>query len=392
MKYDCIVVVNTVEAFSDIILNVSSLLERKQRLNNETRLDARALYWENGNILLITSEPVNPLIIQQSRLVFDGNINNVSPSFKSMSLSRDILSDHELLEHIIKIVKENPHIKIESYAFTKDFKNLLEVLNKKTFFVERDDNLFITQYLDSKIGSRLALLQVAEIKNFLPNSIIVNDHKELKKVCEYWKKTHGTLPVIKANKGESGWGTLILDDLDELKEVENTDFEDGVWKNELLLVEEKIKTKISPSIEYFLYPDKSEYLYTCSQRLVNGTEFEGVILGSGYLSESVEEELKRIGFLIAENFRKIGYRGFFDIDFVLDAYEKPFIIETNMRRTGGTHIYKTLQKIFGSHWEEEGVALSNDNIKITKEIDEIIKSSNNLFNKKQKKRRVSDVL
>ena len=73
--------------------------------------------------------------------------------------------------------------------------------------------------------------------------------------------------------------------------------------------------------------------------------------------------------LVGEKFWKMGYRGFFDIDFVLSGKNQtPYIIETNMRRTGGTHIFDTAKSIFGKNWDKKIFIISQDSFYYGKKI------------------------
>jgi len=64
---------------------------------------------------------------------------------------------------------------------------------------------------------------------------------------------------------------------------------------------------------------------------------------------------------VGKRFWELGYRGFFDIDFVLSKENgTPYIIETNMRRTGGTHVFDVARLIFGQKWKRKAFFLSHD--------------------------------
>ena len=57
----------------------------------------------------------------------------------------------------------------------------------------------------------------------------------------------------------------------------------------------------------------------------------------------------------------MGYRGYFDIDVVVAKNSKEiYLIETNTRRTGGTHVYDIAKKLFGTKWEKKNFLISND--------------------------------
>jgi len=59
----------------------------------------------------------------------------------------------------------------------------------------------------------------------------------------------------------------------------------------------------------------------------------------------------------------------YDIDFVLSGKNQtPYIIETNMRRTGGTHIFDTAKSIFGEDWDKKTFIISQDSFYYGKKI------------------------
>jgi hypothetical protein len=152
--------------------------------------------------------------------------------------------------------------------------------------------------------------------------------------------------VVKSDRGESGWGTLIFDQHDSIssaiskfrqqKEV------DAIWSYTPIIVEERIHTSedalISPSVELFVSDDEVRISYSCAQ-VIKKSEFRGVFLGPSSMLASVRQEVEAVGKIFGERYRELGYRGYFDVDFVVRSDGKSFVLETNMRRTGGTHVF-----------------------------------------------------
>jgi hypothetical protein len=91
------------------------------------------------------------------------------------------------------------------------------------------------------------------------------------------------------------------------------------------------------------------------------TGYDNLLIISSVLDNQTRSELRRISLEIGKRFWKLGYRGFFDIDFVLSNNNIPYIIETNMRRTGGTHVYDVAKTLFGDNWEKNCFIVSQDN-------------------------------
>jgi len=177
--------------------------------------------------------------------------------------------------------------------------------------------------------------------------------------------------ALKSNFGESGWGTLFIKYNDFKNEEEIIDhikkeFEnDSIWANNLILVEEYIKPNQnnlsgSPSSELFLSSKGVQITYLCDQVLGETGDFLGVAIGKGVLDRKIISEIEIISLAIGKRFWNLGYRGFFDIDFILSDENILYIIETNMRRTGGTHVYDVANSICGKNWKENYFIISQD--------------------------------
>ncbi|MFH1392530.1 MAG: hypothetical protein ABIG90_02520 [bacterium] len=128
---------------------------------------------------------------------------------------------------------------------------------------------------------------------------------------------------------------------------------DSIWDDGLIIVEEYIIAEkgISsgcPSLELFLSEKGPKITYLCDQVVTEEGNFLGVAMGKDALGKKVKNKINRASMLIGKRFWELGYRGFFDIDFVLSKENgTPYIIETNMRRTGGTHmIFSATGKVY----------------------------------------------
>lgn len=175
--------------------------------------------------------------------------------------------------------------------------------------------------------------------------------------------------ALKSNFGESGWRTLFIkyDDFENEKEaidyIKKEFKRDSIWDSNLILVEEYIKpnhnnSSGSPSSELFLSSKGVEITYVCDQILGADGDFLGVAIGKSVLNEEIIKEIKTISITIGKRFWNLGYRGFFDIDFILSDNNTLYIIETNMRRTGGTHVYDVANSIYGKNWEKNCFIIS----------------------------------
>jgi len=75
--------------------------------------------------------------------------------------------------------------------------------------------------------------------------------------------------------------------------------------------------------------------------------FKGVEIHNEVVSDAVAARMVDTGFFIGEQYRAAGYRGYFDVDFVAAKNGQLYVTESNVRRTGGTHVWVTAERLFG---------------------------------------------
>ena len=406
--YKTIIIANGAEAFENVLSKIDNEKEKKRRIFLEHNLSGRALFWESDNKVIITPYPVQNSLINKSTEFGFSNIKNLAPSKIDISLSRAIMANSNLWNSIIKIIKNNPGIKISPYSVTEEFLILVENLKKKNldFSVNEKPELiseWTISYLDSKVGFRTEMLKVQSFlrEEIIPEGFICKDKKEAASIAKWFYKNKRPC-VIKVNYGESGWGLIIAErknfssSLDLEKKLKKRLNSDLIWNDTLIIVEEFIKPNIktgrgSPSIEIFVDDSGFKITYGCGQLLVNQREFIGVIMGKGFLDTDKNSKLHKISSAIGKRYWELGYRGFFDIDFVVSSQGKPYTIETNMRRTGGTHVFDIAKTIFGQKWKE-AYFISQDSFKYGNKIlpDDVLldKMSRILYPIKNEKRGV----
>lgn len=91
-------------------------------------------------------------------------------------------------------------------------------------------------------------------------------------------------------------------------------------------------------------------------------------MGKDCIDNKIKKSMYNIGKIISNRYWSLGYRGFFDIDFIVSKNKTLFPIETNTRRTGGTHVFDLTKKIFGKYWDKKIVVLSFDSFNYGKTI------------------------
>lgn len=377
MSVKTLIIANIAEAFEDTIDKISNSKKKKDRISIEHNLCDRTLLWEGDNKIIITPYQISKTIfsINNSILGFK-NVQNLYPAKVNVSLSEAIMNDSELLNKICCIIRDNPGIKISPYCVTEKFVLLVEHFKKRKLkftMTEMPDekSRWLVSYLDSKIGSRTEISKIKSIYKNVPESVVCRNQKEAVDVVLWFYENNNSC-VLKANLGESGWGAVFIkkeyfkNSVEVKKYIKNEFQLDSIWDNELILVEKyKVPGKKisggSPSSELFLSEKGAKITYLCDQIIGSKGDFFGVALGNDLMNSGAISLIRKISLKIGRRFWRLGYRGFFDIDFVLSDNNIPYIIETNMRRTGGTHVYDVAKRIFGNKWENDCFVISQDN-------------------------------
>jgi len=177
--------------------------------------------------------------------------------------------------------------------------------------------------------------------------------------------------VIKTNKGHAGAGVLIFrkgDLPNNYEECENKIYEilkkDEYWLRFPIVVESYIDVGSSvgggfPNIEMKISGKggKVDMLYFGGMRVSRQGVFGGMEIGNKVMEEKFLAKIMGAGFDIGERYAKFGYRGYFDVDFIAGKNGQLYITESNLRRTGGTHVYKAALRLLGNDFMDDYVIL-----------------------------------
>jgi hypothetical protein len=91
---------------------------------------------------------------------------------------------------------------------------------------------------------------------------------------------------------------------------------------------------------------------TMSVMTIDSHRFVCVDIGTGLMPGGLEDEIRALSSRIARAVRRLGFRGWFGVDFLVDAHETLYVTEFNARRTGGTQWIPLLDR-----WAERGVSV-----------------------------------
>ncbi len=340
----------------------------------------RILLYGGDNKMLVTPVAINNDFIKQTcELAGWKNVMNVFPESASQSICEDIVNDKVLSKKIISAIKENPKTEIIPYLNSPQFYKLITCLKEKKLKFSTPEttdpkNKFIEEYYHSKRGFRHLWEQAVDKK--LPIKItpgFICENKEEAAMAAHWFRNRKIDFVIKCNRGVQGIGVHMIDyknsnySDDDFEHDINKIFKNDYWDDSSIIVEEKIevdKNKFggSPSVEIRITKDgKVKEEYPCEQILAeDGKTFLGVGINPAlHNSKHIRvafKALKQIGKYLA----KFGYRGYMDMDLVISKDDKVYAVESNLRRTGGTHINEIAKTILGPRYSRRYHLLATD--------------------------------
>lgn len=376
-------VFNMSEDVWPFIQTMSDIKSRDLELAWNARLSEREIF-----TLVDVTEPivfVSPTVVRDEFLNYfkslfgNKDIRVLVPIEKTGETSLDCIADEKVMSTIVASVNGAKRLIVVGYATSPQFLKLVRTLrglgvNVFTPEAPEEEDAWTINFFGTKSGIRqLAQKSVAQEPDFMmaDGLICVGVEDAAKIAARKYVEEHGV--VIKTNKGHSGMGVLLFregelpNDYHECKaEIDKILMKDGYWEKFPIIVESYIPINQNigggcPNVEYRIHKSgRIEFLYYCGMRVTKSGEFQGVEINQDVISDQVGAQMVDTGFFVAEQYAKVGYRGYFDVDFVAGRNGKLSVTESNVRRTGGTFVYHVAEKLFGKDFLIATYILSNN--------------------------------
>ncbi len=384
---------------------------RALEIDENANLSDRDLFTnsEESDLVFISPKPINEAFVQYYKNLFGiRKLEMLSPRIHSGETCRDVYEDKELFEKLIEFANHVKKLTLLSYATSEQFLTLVKKLRDRGITVytpesPEEEDAWTVNFFGSKSGIRqLAQQSVAEEPDFLMGDglICVNIIDAAKIAAKKYIKEEGV--VIKTNKGHSGAGVLILrpgELPDDYKECERAIYDilkkDAYWDKFPIVIESLINVNYAvgggfPNVEFKISKSgRIDYLYYCGLRVSKNGVFQGVEMNEDVMNDRLMTRIIDMGFFIGEQYASNGYRGYYDVDLVAAKNGDLYVSESNTRRTGGSHVYKTALKLIGKEFLIESYVLSDNSWKfpkgVTPNFEELLEKLDPvLFDKKTK--------
>jgi hypothetical protein len=342
----------------------------------------RALFYNGDNKIVITSYPVVPQHVESISDLMDwDDVFNISPRFPTQSLCEDIMRPSKFRELVEDIIVHNPGIAIIPYRGTSQFYQLVNAFKRKKLNFTTPETIppeqeFVTTYSHCKRGFRhlwsKAFPSKSKLAISLPEGFITGNRDEAIE-ASWWFQQQKRSFVIKYNRGVQGIG-IIMNYHSKLPDTKNAFFEklksmltDKIWDEPSIVVEElmeadKDRLGGSPNVEFMIDEDgEINRSYACEQVLADDHKtFRGAYIHPELLGNRHIQTAFKAGAYFGRELARLGYRGCFDIDLVISHDDKLYAVESNLRRTGGTHIHEAAESLLGREYMKKYHVIGED--------------------------------
>lgn len=390
---------------------ISDKRKRLAEIEENANLADRDLFTtsEESDLVFISPKPIDANFLEYYKDLFGiRKLEILTPQISSGETCKDVYEDKVLFERLIDFANHAKKLTLISYATSDQFLDLVGQLRDRGITVytpetPEEEDAWTVNFYGSKSGIRqLAQQSVAEEPDFLISDglICVGIADAAKIAAKKYIKEGGV--VIKTNKGHSGAGVLILRAGElpiEYKACEKSIYSilqsDAYWEKFPIVVESLINVNYAvgggfPNVEFKISKSgRIDYLYYCGLRVTKDGVFQGVEMNEDVMNDRLMTRIIDMGFFIGEKYAASGYRGYYDVDLVAAKNNNIYVSESNVRRTGGSHVYKTALKLIGKDFLNDSYVLSNNSYPLPNDlnlnfVDLLTELKPVLFNKKTK--------
>ncbi len=365
---------------------ISDQAERTHEIEENANLADRELFSvsDESDVLFITPKRIEEdFITYYKELLGVKKIDVLVPSQHSGLLSEDVMADKVVFNQLVEAANSAKKLTLLSYSTSFQFLNLVKALRAKGVTVytpeaPEEQDAWTVNFYGSKSGIRqLGQQSVADEPDFVmaDGLICVNVIDAAKIAARKYLKEDGV--VIKTNKGHAGAGVLIFRENELPQEYHACEAailrvlqRDAYWDRFPIVIESLINVNTAvgggfPNVEFKIRKSgEIEFLYFCGLRVTKNGVFQGVEMNDDVLNDRIEARVVDMGFYVGEQYASEGYRGYYDVDLVAAKNGEIYVSESNTRRTGGTHVYKTALKLIGKDFMTDSYVFSDNNYKL----------------------------
>lgn len=364
-----------IESFNDYAAKTAEIWENAILADQHLLSNA-----DENNFIFISPRQIDPEFVKYFQELFEiDNLLILTPEKHTGQTSRDLMNDTKLFSKLVELLKGFSQVNLKSYSSSYQFfdlKNKLieSGLNVYTPEAPDDPSAWTVNFFGSKGGIRqLAQKSAAVEPDFMvPDGLICVGIFEASKIAAHkYIKEDGV--VLKTNKGHSGLGVLIYREGDLpanyeecQKAIYNVLKKDQYWDKFPIIVEDLVNVNPAvgggfPNTEFRIKRNgEIELLYYGGLLVTKDGVFQGMEIGNEVINDRTLAQIVDFGYYIGEEYSKEGYRGYYDVDMMAAKNNNIYVSESNVRRTGATHVYKTAVALLDKDFMDDTYIVSNN--------------------------------
>ena len=354
---DCFVG-NVAETFWPFLAIHGDELARSTMIDDEVALAERTVLWGGRDKISIAHAEIPTVGYLHEE--FGYAIEVLYPRQMQVSLSDAVAADEDLVARLVQRSQRYGSLSVSPYATTSEFAGLVSHLRGSGCqltmrdCVGDDHEVRIRDRFETKQEFRRLAAELAERHRCrVPKGLACDSFTEVPRALHGQRWESGRV-IVKADDGEGGFGNIVLS-ADQLDGMEPADLLmlNPLLKSGPVVVEEYIDAPEAPSVEFFVPvrdADSVSFCYACNQVLDSQEGCMGVTLSDAHKESPWLAPLINFGLEFGAELQRLGYAGYFDIDALATAAGEVYVLESNLRRTGGTHVFDFCQTVFGTEY------------------------------------------
>lgn len=341
------------------------------------------IMWHGDDKIVLLPREIDPEFTADIFKLFGfQNTRLIVPHETGAGLSEDILADKGVFQTVVDAINESPDPQVIPWGHTPQFQHLREGLRRtgtqfRTPETPTDEGLWTPDYLDTKMGSRELILRVQvkhpELDIKIPEGFVCDTVEDALGRVDYFL-TSGRGVVFKANSGGAGVGIYVftlesLGSPEKIAEMQRKLRENQLFQSDKVIVEERIDADFShhgtyPSVDGMVKEDGSVEIQAVDAMVIHHHDeevgFYGCIAGRGLFTPEQRSKLHDFTVAVGQELSELGYRGWYDTDYILATDGQFSPTEANLRRTSMCHAIDLAKLLYGEDWEDEISIRTND--------------------------------
>lgn len=344
-----------------------------------------ALFWAEGDALVIVPEDLHPGLLEDVRCFFGTEALDVlRASGGGASLCDRVDQDQEVGQRVRRHLRQADKPEILAWGLTPALATFLrrradEGLDLQTPGIPSPDALWLVQLLDSKPGFRLLAEELSRKHQQVrvPEGLILPDLDAAIAAAEDHFFRAGHSVVIKAARGTGGYSTLVATRSEQpqeqatvLRRVRALARFDTFWEVGSVVVERFVSggdgaVPTAFTVDACVSEDGTVSVDCLGRMLIEaGKRYDGAVVGKDAVESGLAVQLREVAAIFGRALAERGFTGLFDLDLVVDEDGIAWVCEMNVRRASPSHLLAIARRAFGHSWATSGAALGRDYVKL----------------------------